>query len=67
MLQDLTTLITKVGDHPVARGGFGDVWKCIYQTDQGPIDVRLHFFLLVCTWMKANLTGRSEIVARVYF
>jgi hypothetical protein len=45
MLQDLTTSITKVGDYPVTRGGFGEVWKCIYQTDQGPTDVRFTFFL----------------------
>jgi len=44
ILQDLTGLITKVGDFAVARGGFGEVWKCIYQTNLGPTDVRLHFF-----------------------
>jgi len=40
ILQNLTTSINKVGGHAVARGGFGEVWKCILQTDRGPIDVR---------------------------
>jgi hypothetical protein len=40
LLQDLTGYITKVGDHPVARGGFGEIWRCIYSTDQGQILVR---------------------------
>jgi len=44
ILRDLTTSITKGGSHPVARGGFGEIWKCTYQTDQGPINVRCHFF-----------------------
>ncbi|KAG1843272.1 kinase-like domain-containing protein [Suillus subalutaceus] len=30
MLQDLSKYITKNGDYPVARGGFGEVWKCTY-------------------------------------
>jgi len=40
ILQDLTASITKTGEFPVARGGFGEVWKCIYQTHGGPTDVR---------------------------
>ena len=63
ILQDLTALITKVGDFPVARGGFGEVWKCIYQTDLGPTDVRLHFFLCISAGL--NFAGRSEIIACV--
>ncbi|OAX34914.1 WD40 repeat-like protein [Rhizopogon vinicolor AM-OR11-026] len=39
ILQDLTAYITKVEDHPVARGGFGEIWKCIYETDGRHIDV----------------------------
>ena len=34
--------ITKIGNYAVARGGFGEIWKCIYKTDRGPINVRLH-------------------------
>jgi hypothetical protein len=33
--------ITRVGSYAIARGGFGEIWKCIYQTDRGPINVRL--------------------------
>jgi len=40
-LQDLMPFITKVGNYPVARGGFGEIWKCIYETDRGPINVCL--------------------------
>jgi len=40
LLQDLTNYITKIHDHPVARGGFGEIWKCIHTTDQGPVTVR---------------------------
>jgi len=48
MLQDLTVYITKVDDHPVARGGFGEVWRCTYETDGRVINVRLQyrFYLL---------------------
>ncbi|KAG2361764.1 kinase-like domain-containing protein [Suillus spraguei] len=28
MLHDLSNCITKDGDYPVARGGFGEIWKC---------------------------------------
>lgn len=35
--------ITKTGNYPVARGGFGEIWKCIYKTDQGDTQmVRWH-------------------------
>ena len=64
-LQDLTGLITKVGDFAVARGGFGEIWKCIYQTDLGPIDVRLQFCL--CISASLNFAGRSEVIAYVCF
>jgi hypothetical protein len=37
--QDLTGHITKIGNYPVAHGGFGEIWKCIYNTDCGPIMV----------------------------
>ncbi|KAG1738012.1 hypothetical protein EDB19DRAFT_1909457 [Suillus lakei] len=46
MLQDLTESITKTGDYPVARGGFGEIWKCTYRTDQGPITVAVKSLLV---------------------
>jgi hypothetical protein len=58
MLQDLTGSITKTGDYPVARGGFGEIWKCTYQTDRGRIAVRAILFLLTC----AKLTIRQVAV-----
>jgi len=42
MLQDLTEYIIKDEAYPVARGGFGEMWKCTYKTRQRPIKVRLH-------------------------
>ncbi|KAG2143615.1 kinase-like domain-containing protein [Suillus clintonianus] len=38
-LQNLTEYITKDGDYPVARGGFGEIWKCTYHNDQTSIKV----------------------------
>jgi len=29
-LRDLSKYISKAEDHPVARGGFADIWKCTY-------------------------------------
>jgi serine/threonine protein kinase len=46
VLQDLTEYITKTGDYPVARGGFGEIWKCTYQTDRGPIPVAVKSLLV---------------------
>ena len=43
MLPDLTKFISKTKDHPIAGGGFGDIWKCIYKTDGGRIDVSLRY------------------------
>ncbi|KAG2141626.1 kinase-like domain-containing protein [Suillus cothurnatus] len=39
VLQDLSQYITKDGDYPVARGGFGEIWKCTYHIDQRSIKV----------------------------
>jgi hypothetical protein len=39
-LQDLTEYITKLGEYPVTGGGFGEIWRCTYSTDQGPVTVR---------------------------
>jgi hypothetical protein len=33
-LIDLSKYIKKEGDYPVARGGFGEIWKCTYHTDR---------------------------------
>jgi len=44
-LQDLTKHITKIGNYPNTRGGFGDIWKCLYRTDQGTTNVCLQYFL----------------------
>ncbi|KAG2030107.1 kinase-like domain-containing protein [Suillus americanus] len=38
-LKDLTPDIKKSGEYPIARGGFGEIWKCIYRTNKGPVDV----------------------------
>jgi hypothetical protein len=40
VLQDLTEYITKLKDHPDARGGFGEIWKCTCSPDQGLVTVR---------------------------
>jgi len=39
LLPDLTKYITKIHDHPVTRGGFGEIWKCKYMLDQGSVTV----------------------------
>jgi len=46
LFQDLTKYITKIEEYPVTRGGFGEIWECIYSTDQGPIKVRLQYFAI---------------------
>jgi hypothetical protein len=35
-LRDLTEYIRKTGEFPIARGAFGDIWKCTFQVDQEP-------------------------------
>jgi hypothetical protein len=49
MLRDLTKYISKTEGFPHARGGFGEIWKCIFRTDEGPIYVCLqcYFYPLV--------------------
>ncbi|KAG2341783.1 kinase-like protein [Suillus weaverae] len=39
MLKDLSNDITKDGDYPIARGGFGEIWKCTYHIDRTSIKV----------------------------
>ncbi|KAG1885363.1 kinase-like domain-containing protein [Suillus fuscotomentosus] len=43
-LDDLTPHITKTAEYPVARGGFGEVWKCIFRTNKGPVKVAVKAF-----------------------
>ena len=66
MLQDLTKYITKTENYPFARGGFADVWKCIYQTDEGKINVGLHY-LSIHSHGVNHIVGRSQSVARMCF
>ncbi|KAG1752439.1 kinase-like domain-containing protein, partial [Suillus paluster] len=39
MLQDLAKYITKDSDYPVARGGFGEIWKCTFRMHHKSIKV----------------------------
>ncbi|KAG1852706.1 hypothetical protein F4604DRAFT_1294428 [Suillus subluteus] len=39
MLQNLSKYITKDGDYPVARGGFGEIWKCSFHINRGSVKV----------------------------
>ncbi|KAG2055087.1 kinase-like protein [Suillus hirtellus] len=39
MLQDLSKYITKDGDYPVNRGGFGEIWKCTLHIDRSSVKV----------------------------
>ncbi|KAG2138078.1 kinase-like domain-containing protein [Suillus bovinus] len=39
MLQDLSKYITKDGDYPIARGGFGEIWKCTLNIDRNSVKV----------------------------
>jgi len=41
MLQDLSKHITKDGKYAIARGGFGEIWKCTLRTDGRSAKVRL--------------------------
>jgi hypothetical protein len=44
-LQDLSKYIIKDGDYPVARGGFGEIWKCTYHKNRSSVKVRLLSFV----------------------
>ncbi|KAG1870956.1 kinase-like domain-containing protein [Suillus tomentosus] len=39
MLQDLSKYITKEGDYPVTRGGFGEIWKSTLHIDRSSVKV----------------------------
>ncbi|KAG1811637.1 kinase-like domain-containing protein [Suillus variegatus] len=39
MLQDLSKCITKDGDYPVTRGGFGEIWKCTLHINRSSVKV----------------------------
>ncbi|KAG1863252.1 kinase-like domain-containing protein [Suillus subalutaceus] len=43
-LDNLTPHITKTAEYPVARGGFGEVWKCLLQSTKGPVKVAVKAF-----------------------
>ncbi|KAG2073654.1 kinase-like protein [Suillus decipiens] len=38
-LRDLLKYITKDGDYPVTRGGFGEIWKCTFHTNRSSVKV----------------------------
>ncbi|KAG2035022.1 kinase-like domain-containing protein [Suillus americanus] len=38
-LQDLSKYITKDNDYPVARGGFGEIWKCTFHINRTSVKV----------------------------
>ncbi|KIK40073.1 hypothetical protein CY34DRAFT_807560 [Suillus luteus UH-Slu-Lm8-n1] len=38
-LHNLSNYITKDGNYPVARGGFGEIWKCTFRTDRRSVKV----------------------------
>ncbi|OAX37489.1 WD40 repeat-like protein [Rhizopogon vinicolor AM-OR11-026] len=57
ILQDLSGYITKVEDYPVARGGFGEIWKCLYHTDSGTTKVAVKALLVYAT---DQLEGTNE-------
>ena len=65
LLPDLTKFISKTGDYPVAGGGFGDIWKCIYETDGGQIDVSLRY--LSTPSRVDHPAGCSEIITCIRF
>jgi hypothetical protein len=44
-LRDLSKYITKDGDYPVARGGFGEIWKCTFRNHCSSVKVRLPSFV----------------------
>ncbi|KAG2068972.1 kinase-like protein [Suillus decipiens] len=39
ILHDLSRYIIKDGDYPVARGGFGEIWKCTFRKDRSSVKV----------------------------
>ncbi|KAG2115777.1 kinase-like domain-containing protein [Suillus discolor] len=39
MLQDLSKYIIRDGDYPVARGGFGEIWRCTLNNDRSLVKV----------------------------
>ncbi|KAG2369056.1 kinase-like domain-containing protein, partial [Suillus spraguei] len=47
MLQGLSRYVTKDGDYPAARGGFGEIWKCTFGVDHSSVKVRLPSFVAV--------------------
>ncbi|OAX34441.1 kinase-like protein [Rhizopogon vinicolor AM-OR11-026] len=64
-LRDLTPLITKVGNFPIARGGFGEVWKCIHQTDHGPTNVAVKVLLIYASGQLGDSEGMQKKTKRI--
>ncbi|OAX30611.1 kinase-like protein, partial [Rhizopogon vinicolor AM-OR11-026] len=64
-LRNLTASITKVGNFPVARGGFGEVWKCIHHTDHGPTDVAVKALLIYASDQLGDSEGMKKKTTRI--
>ncbi|KAG1797210.1 kinase-like domain-containing protein [Suillus subaureus] len=46
IFQDLSKCIAKNGDYPVARGGFGEIWKCTLYINRRPAKVAVKALLV---------------------
>ncbi|KAG2042012.1 kinase-like domain-containing protein [Suillus americanus] len=46
MLRDLSKCIAKDGNYPVARGGFGEIWKCTLYVIRRPVKVAVKALLV---------------------
>ncbi|OAX34500.1 WD40 repeat-like protein [Rhizopogon vinicolor AM-OR11-026] len=64
-LRDLTASITKVENFPVADCGFGEVWKCIHQTDHGPTDVAVKALLIYASDQLGDSKGMQKKTKRI--
>jgi WD40 repeat protein len=47
ILKDLSKHITKDEDYPVARGGFGEIWKCSFHIHRRTVKVCLQYCLYI--------------------
>jgi hypothetical protein len=60
-LQDLSKCIIKDGEYPVARGGFGEIWKCTYYIDRSSVKVCLLPF--VCPSVEKSIILQVAVKA----
>ncbi|KAJ8589883.1 kinase-like protein [Rhizopogon salebrosus TDB-379] len=60
MLRDLTEYITKTGEFADARGGFGEIWKCIFQVDQGSINVWINVAVKSFSVYASEVAGTTK-------